>query len=73
LRSLADFAKIVGVLDARNASFVSVTQYQDYSGDHKNRKYAAVSRGFVADEPVSGEPVCERKFPASREFAGNFS
>jgi hypothetical protein len=42
LRSLADFAKIVGVLDARNASFVSVTQYQDYSGDHKNRTYAAV-------------------------------
>jgi len=27
----------------------------------------------VADEPVSGEPVCEHKFPASREFAGNFS
>jgi hypothetical protein len=22
-------------------------KYRDYSGDHKNRKYAAVSRGFV--------------------------
>jgi hypothetical protein len=28
---------------------------RDYSGDHKNRKYAAVSRGFVADETVTGK------------------
>jgi predicted DCC family thiol-disulfide oxidoreductase YuxK len=33
---------------------------RDYSGNHKNRKYAAVSGGFVADEPVSGEPVSRR-------------
>jgi hypothetical protein len=69
LRSLADFAKIVGVLDARNASFVSVTQYQDYSGDHKNRKYAAVSRGFVAGaggfEPPHG-PDGKRSDPLNR-------
>jgi hypothetical protein len=26
-------------------------KYRDYSGDHKNRKYAAVSRGFVAGGP----------------------
>jgi hypothetical protein len=73
LRSLADFAKIVGVLDARNASFVSVTQYQDYSGDHKNRKYAAVSRGFVADEPVSGEPVCGADSLLTGKITGNFT
>jgi hypothetical protein len=27
----------------------------------------------MADETVSGEPVSGSKFPASREFAGNFS
>jgi hypothetical protein len=27
----------------------------------------------VADEPVNGEPVSGSKFPASREFAGNFT
>jgi hypothetical protein len=32
-------------------------KYRDNSGDHKNRKYAAVSGGFVADETVSGELV----------------
>ncbi len=26
-------------------------KYRDYPGDHKNRKYAAVSRGFVAGGP----------------------
>ena len=25
-------------------------KYRDYSGDHKNRKYAAISRGFVAEQ-----------------------
>jgi hypothetical protein len=28
-------------------------KYRDYSGDHKNRKYAAVSRGYVAGGPGS--------------------
>src|ERR1700737_4901992 len=38
-------------------------KYRDYSGDHKNRKYAAVSRGFVADEPVAREPVSGAESP----------
>src|ERR1700730_5129028 len=42
-------------------------KYRDYSGDRKNRKYAAVSRSFVADDPVNGETVSEARFPANRE------
>jgi hypothetical protein len=38
-----------------------------------NREIKPQRQDWLADEPVSGEPVCERKFPASREFAGNFS
>src|ERR1700738_3490772 len=46
-------------------------KYRDYPGDHKNRKYAAVSRGFVADEPVTREPVSAVDFPINRENTGN--
>jgi hypothetical protein len=38
------------------------------SAAYKNRKYAAVSGGFVADETVSGELVSEADFPANREI-----
>jgi transposase len=39
------------------------------------RQYTTGGRrpNSVADEAVSGEPVSVSKFPASREFAGNFS
>ena len=37
-------------------------KYRDYSGDHKNRKYAAVSRGFVAGGPGFEPGLTESEF-----------
>jgi hypothetical protein len=52
-----------------------MSQYEaDWKAGYvKNQKYEAISEGFVVDEPVNGKPVSGCKFPASREFAGNFS
>jgi hypothetical protein len=38
----------------------------------RNNLSEPLDRCYMADEPVSREPVSGQKFPASREFAGNF-
>ncbi len=49
---------------AQPAEISAVVSNREKSGQRPNR---------LADEPVNGEPVSGCKFPASREFAGNFS
>src|ERR1700730_16695964 len=47
-------------------------KYRDYSGERGNYKYAAIWGGFLADEPVSGEPVCEANSLLTGKKTGNF-
>src|ERR1700732_977844 len=39
----------------------------------KTKKYEAISEGIVADETVSGEPVCEANSLLSGKKTGNFA
>jgi hypothetical protein len=57
--ALTPYIQALGVSDWRRCVCrrAKARRYRDYSGNHKNRKYAAVSGDFVADEPVLGEPV----------------
>ena len=50
-RSLADFAKIVEILDARGASFVSVTQ--QFETIHNGQSYVG------EHEPIIDQPLCD--------------
>jgi hypothetical protein len=43
-----------------------------YSSNCQNQKYEAISGGFVADETVNGEPVCEANSLRAGNLAGNF-
>jgi hypothetical protein len=39
----------------------------------KTKKYEAISEGFVADDPVSGEPVCGSNSLRTGKITGNFT
>jgi hypothetical protein len=58
-------------VDSPVLSYVPASSNDAEQIDGRQRKLQSASDS-LADEPVSGEPICERKFPASREFAGIF-
>jgi hypothetical protein len=43
------------------------------SSNCRNQKYEAISGGFVADEPVSGELVCKANSLLTGKITGNFT
>jgi hypothetical protein len=50
----------------------NLRKFRGYSSDCQNQKYEAISGGFMADETVSCEPVCEENSLLTGKRTGKF-
>jgi hypothetical protein len=65
-------AFVVSGWHCRDRPKANLRKIRGYSSGCQNQKYEAVSEGFVADEPVQGEPVSGEDSLLSGKRTGNF-
>jgi site-specific DNA recombinase len=69
-RSLADFAKIVSILDTAQASFVSVTQAFNTTTSMGRLTLNVLLSFAQFEREVTGERIRDRSLPPSRKASG---
>jgi hypothetical protein len=60
-------------LRRRDRSKANLRKFRRYSSNCRKQKYEAILGGFLADETVSGEPVCGADSLLTGKITGNFT